>query len=129
MYVREAILWKEKERSRIRGVQMENLRGLLPIRTINRIPNARIRELCGVKKGLDERIEEGFGDAKGVYVGECVGSRSVGKRWKRWTDTVKECLRKKGLDVRQAMRMVKNRSEWRKLARRDASVVARGMNP
>ena len=26
---------------------------------MDRAPNARIRELCGVKKGLDERIGEG----------------------------------------------------------------------
>ena len=40
--------------------------------------------------------------AKIVYVGECAGSRSVGKPRKRWIDTVKECLKKRGLDVRQA---------------------------
>ena len=33
--------------------------------------------------------------AKRVYVGECAGSRSMGRPRKRWTDTVKECLRKK----------------------------------
>ena len=51
---------------------------------MDRVPNAQIRELCGVKKGLDERIGEdvlrGFGHlermerdriAKRVYVGEC----------------------------------------------------------
>ena len=38
---------------------MDNLRGLLGIRRVDRVPNARIRELCGVKKGLDERIDEG----------------------------------------------------------------------
>ena len=27
--------------------------------SMDRVPNARIRELCGVKKGLDERIDEG----------------------------------------------------------------------
>ena len=58
-----------------------------------------------------ERIDEGmlpcFGHvermerdkiAKRVYVGECSGSRSV---WpgKRWIDTMKECLKKRGLDV------------------------------
>ena len=37
--------------------------------------------------------------AKRVYVGECTGSRSVGRPRKRWTGTVKECLRKGGLDV------------------------------
>ena len=50
-----------------------------------------LRGLCGVKKGLDERIDEGvfrwFGHvqkikidliAKRVYIGECAGSCSVG---------------------------------------------------
>ena len=31
MYSRETILWKKKERSSIRAVQMDNLRGLLDI--------------------------------------------------------------------------------------------------
>ena len=39
---------------------MDNLRGLLSIRRMDRVPNARIREFCGVKKGLDERIGEGL---------------------------------------------------------------------
>ena len=50
--------------------------------------------------------------AKGVYVAVCVGSCSVGSLRKRWIDTVKECL-KRGLDVRQARRMVHDRSVWR----------------
>ena len=40
------MLWKEKERSRIRAVQMENLRELLGIRRMDRVPNAWIKELC-----------------------------------------------------------------------------------
>ena len=69
----------------------------------------------GSRKGLDERIDEGilrwFGHVemmerdritKRVYVGVCAGSRSVGRRRKRWIDTVKECLKKRRLDVRQA---------------------------
>ena len=43
----------------MRAVQMDNLRGLLVIRRMDRIPNARISELRGVRKGLDERIDEG----------------------------------------------------------------------
>ena len=102
------MLWKEKERSRLRAVQMDNLRGLLGIRRMDRDPNLRIRELCGVSKDLDERIDEGvlrwFGNvdrmerdriAKRVYVGVCAGSRLVGSPRKIWTDTVKECLKKK----------------------------------
>ena len=37
---------------------MDNLRGLLGIRRVDRVPNARISELCGVKKGLYKRIDE-----------------------------------------------------------------------
>ena len=120
MYDSETMLWKEKERSRLRAVQMDNLRGLLGIS-----PNGRIRELCGVKKGMDERIDEGvlrwFGHvermerdriAKRVYVVECAGSRSVVRPRKGWIDTGKECLRKRGLDVRQERGMVQDRSEW-----------------
>ena len=83
---------------------MDNVRGLLGIRRMDRVPNARIRELCGVTKGMDVRIDEGvlplFGHAermkknriaKGVYVEECAGSRSVGRLWNRWIDTMKEC--------------------------------------
>ena len=59
MYGSEIILRKEKERSRNRAVQMDNLKRLLGFRRMGRVSNARIRELCGVKKGLDERIDEG----------------------------------------------------------------------
>ena len=38
---------------------MDNPRGLLGIRRMDRVQNARIRELCELKKGLDERIDEG----------------------------------------------------------------------
>ena len=97
---------------------MDNLRGLLDIR-MDRVLNARIGELCRVKKGQDERIDEGvlrwFAHqeriemgmiAKRVHVGEFVGSRSVGMPRKKWIDTVKECLRKRGVDIRQARRVV-----------------------
>ena len=76
----------ETERSWIRVVQMDNLRGLLGIRRMDRVLNALIRESCGVMKGVYERIEEGllwwYGhvermekdrNAKRVYVGECTG--------------------------------------------------------
>ena len=46
--------------------------------------------------------------AKSAYVGEYAGSHSVGRLRKRWIDTVKDCLRKSGLDVRQARRMMES---------------------
>ena len=38
---------------------MINLRGLLGIRRMDRVPNEWVREFCGVTKGAEERIEEG----------------------------------------------------------------------
>ena len=116
IYGSETMLGKEKER-------------LLAIRRIDRVPNALIRELCGVKKNLDERIDEGvlrwFGYvermerdriAKRVYVGECAGSRSVGRPQKRWIDSVKERVKKS-----KQGEFVQDRSGWRR--------VCEGMNP
>ena len=37
----ETMIWKEKERSRIRAVQMDNLRGLLSVRRMDRVLNGR----------------------------------------------------------------------------------------
>ena len=91
MYGSETMMWKEEERSRIRAVQMHNLRGLLGIRRMDRIPNSRIGELCGVTKGEDERTDEGVlrlfdhkvrmekdRIAKRTYSWECAGSGSMG---------------------------------------------------
>ena len=79
MYCSETMLWKEKERYRVMAVQVANLKGLLGIRMMHRIQNARIRELYGV------RI------AKSVYVGEYTGSLLFGGPGKRWIDTMNEC--------------------------------------
>ena len=53
------MLCKEKEISRIRAIQMDNLRRLLGIRRIDRVSNALIRELYVVMKRIDERIDDG----------------------------------------------------------------------
>ena len=45
--------------SRIRSIEMDNLRGLLGIRKIGRVLNARTRELSGMTKVVYKRIDEG----------------------------------------------------------------------
>ena len=50
--------------------------------------------------------------AKRVCVEEWAGSRSVCRLRKRWVDTLKDCLRKRGLDVRQTRKMMQDRSKW-----------------
>ena len=44
MYGSETTIWKEKERSKIGVVQMDNLRGLLGIWRMDKAPNAQIKE-------------------------------------------------------------------------------------
>ena len=63
------MLWKKKERSGVRTVQMDNLRGLLGIREMDRVPKARIRELYRVKKDLDERIMKVFSGGLAMWRG------------------------------------------------------------
>ena len=49
---------------------------------------------------------------KKFYVGVCVGSHSMGRLWKSWSNIIKNCLKKIGLAVKQARRMVHHRSVW-----------------
>ena len=59
MYANERMILKEREISRIKAVQRDNLRGLLGIRRMDKVVSARIRELYGVTKGLDEKNDKG----------------------------------------------------------------------
>ena len=130
MYGSETVLWLEKGISRIKTVQMDNLRNLLSIRRMDRVPNERVRKFFGVAKEVDERIDEGalrwfeyvekienYRIAKRAYVGERVGIRSVGRPRKRWIDIVKYCLKKRGLNIRQARRMVHDSNKWWRFVR------------
>ena len=56
-------------------------------------------------------------------------SRSVGSSQKRWIDIMKECLKKRGLNVRQTRRIVQDSSEWQGFVRGNTWGTARGMNP
>ena len=96
MYGSEAIIWKEKERSRIRAIQMENLRGLLGTKRMDKVQNPLVKELGGDER-IDEAVFQWFRNvdrmesnktANMMYVKECAGSRSEGWPQKRWIDTV-----------------------------------------
>ena len=62
VYGSETIVWKEEERSRIRVVQIYDLRGLLDIRKLDKV--------LDVERMGNDKI------ALRMYVGECVCSRS-----------------------------------------------------
>ena len=56
----ETFIRREKERSKIRVVWRENLRGLLGIRRMDRGPNTLIRELWEWRSGGGGKIDEVF---------------------------------------------------------------------
>ena len=47
----ETVVWKEKERVRIRAVQMDNSSGLLDVRIMYRMQKKQVRKLLGRRKG------------------------------------------------------------------------------
>ena len=59
IYGNKTMIWREAEKSRIRAVQMDNLKGLLGIRRRDKIVNAWIRQLCRRTKGVNKKIDEG----------------------------------------------------------------------
>ena len=81
MHGSETMLWRGKKRSRVRAVQMDNLRGLLGVGRMDRVPNAWIGEFSRVRvwmKGLMRAFYGGLAMWRGwrdritkrVYVGE-----------------------------------------------------------
>ena len=58
MYDSETMLWKV-EKSRIRAIQMDKIRGLLGIRRMNKVWNAQIRQLCRVTEVLMKLSSDG----------------------------------------------------------------------
>ena len=47
LYGSETMIWRKKEKSRIRAVQMDNLRGLLGIRRMDKVLNAQV--ICSAR--------------------------------------------------------------------------------
>ena len=81
LYGSETMIWREKERSRIRDVQMDTLRGLLDIMRMDRVLKARVRVIRSSSKMIGEsvlcwfdHIERMANDrtSKRVYVGRCL---------------------------------------------------------
>ena len=59
MYSSETMKWKEKERFRIRTVQMNNLRGLLGIKMMDRVPECTEKGVVTSDEGLMKLFSDG----------------------------------------------------------------------
>ena len=53
LYGSSTMVWREIERSMIGVVEMDNISGLLCIRRMDRVPNARLRDLCRVREEVN----------------------------------------------------------------------------
>ena len=93
------------------AVKIDNLRGLLDDRRMYRIPNTWIRELCGMVYGVDERINKSvlhqFGPIERTGCMQSL-SRSTAEEVDYFM-----ILKKRGLTIGQARRIVFDRSEFR----------------
>src|SRR5678816_947056 len=69
-YSSETMVWNKKYRSKVQCVQMDNLRGVLGVRRIDKMRNEHIRVLCGVKKGINERINESMLRLSLIHISE-----------------------------------------------------------
>ena len=67
IYGSETLIWKEKESSRIKAVQIDNLRSLPGIKRMFTVSNAWIRELCTVTKGVVEGIMKMFSGGSTIW--------------------------------------------------------------
>ena len=57
LYGSETMVWRDNERSRIRAVQIDNLRGLLGIRRMDRVLNARRRVVLNDEVFTDDSVK------------------------------------------------------------------------
>ena len=51
LYGCKTVIWRKKEKSRIRAVRMGNIKSLLVVRRIDEVPNARIRGVWSEENG------------------------------------------------------------------------------
>ena len=56
-YGSKTMIRGEEERSRIKVLQMDNIRGLIGIKEMDKVLNTWIRVLYGVSKGIEERVD------------------------------------------------------------------------
>merc|ERR1712002_1395453 len=110
------------------GVEMNCLRNICGRRRIDKIPNVRIREMCGKNVGVCERMDqavlrwfehvERMGNerlVKRVYDSEVRGARRRGRPMKSWMNGVNETLVRKGLNIQEARASMQDRNGWRSI--------------
>ena len=122
----EAWVVSAKVKKKIEVLEMRVLREIVGVRRVDRIRNARVRNMCesGVSlMGLvEKRILRWFGHlirmneerlVKRVMTCEIEGRRGRGRPGKRWMDCLKEILIEMGLSWEEKAELARDRKRWR----------------
>ena len=72
------MIWREKERSRIRSMQIDSLKGPLGIRRMDRRSNAQIRDMSEVTKEVMKGLTKLFSDVSAIL--KKMGNNKIAKR-------------------------------------------------
>ena len=126
IYGCESWVLNAKVRKKVEVVEMRILRDIANVRRIDRIRNARVREMCGCNASLvgvmEKRILVWFGHmtrmnqeriVKNVLGADIRGGRGVGRPRKRWLDGVKEIIEELGMTLEICEELAEDREGWR----------------
>jgi len=134
LYGCEAWALNAWSRKRIEVLEMKCLRTITGVRWFDRVRNTRVREMCGNRRSLLERADQGvlkwFGHIermeeerviKRIYRSTVEGDRLRGRPRKGWRDGVKEALSHRGLSIQEGERRVWDRVSWSDVVYRGAT--------
>jgi hypothetical protein len=106
VYGSETWAWTKKDESGINAVEMRSLRRISNVRLTNRTRNERVREMCGLKRSIVERMKvnklrwfghmERMNDermTKIIYREERMGERRQGRPRMGWVEGIENILK------------------------------------
>ena len=118
------------EKRRLEAVEMAGLRAIAGVNRMDRLSNARVREMCNKKRSTLRKGEDGqlrwFGHlmrmnegrlVKKVYNSEVEGPRRKGRPRRGWEESVKDTLVGRGLNVAEAKELAQDRVKWKAMWR------------
>ena len=116
------VAWKKME-----ALEMDSLRSVCKLKRIDKVPNREIVERCKKEVRVGEKMSrallrwyghvermEGDRMARRVYEAKVEGKRKKGRPRRRWRECVQERVESKGLNMREAGELAKDRGGWRR---------------
>ena len=123
---------KVSERRRLNVFEMKCLRSMAGVSRFDRLRNEEVRERAGVRKELAAKVDMNvlrwFGHVermdnerltKRVMNAKVDGRNVRGRPRFGWIDGVKKAVNERGMDVREAKEIARNRNEWQVIVHRN----------